>query len=81
MGIARLRRLGRRRQDQAFRHNVGRAILLPESLTIDLTDLGVNSIGHRRKLLAFPYLRLRRWDAVWVSTGQTAAARHGRPLA
>jgi len=63
VGIARLHGLGRW-HDQAFSHNVGRAVALPELLSFNLTGLGDNSIGHRRKLLAFPYLTPRPWDAV-----------------
>jgi class 3 adenylate cyclase/predicted ATPase len=44
--------LGLRQYEQAFRDNAIDAAVLPELTAEDLKDLGVNLVGHRRKLLA-----------------------------
>jgi class 3 adenylate cyclase/predicted ATPase len=50
--IAWLSRLGLEQYEQAFRENDVDAEVLPELTAADLIDLGVTSVGHRRKLLA-----------------------------
>jgi class 3 adenylate cyclase/predicted ATPase len=50
--IAWLSRLGLEQYEQAFRENDVDAEVLPELTADDLIDLGVTSIGHRRKMLA-----------------------------
>jgi class 3 adenylate cyclase/predicted ATPase len=47
-----LSRLGLEQYEQAFRENHVDAEVLPELTADDLIDLGVTSIGHRRKMLA-----------------------------
>src|SRR5687768_4689368 len=47
-----LRALGLQQYEQAFRDNAVDAAVLPELTGDDLKDLGVRSVGHRRKLLA-----------------------------
>ena len=47
-----LRALGLERYAPAFRDNDVDGEVLPELTADDLIGLGVNSIGHRRKLLA-----------------------------
>ena len=44
--------LGLQQYEQAFRENAIDDAVLPELTTDDLKDLGVNLVGHRRKLLA-----------------------------
>ena len=44
--------LGLQQYDQAFRDNAIDASVLPELTAEDLRDIGVNLVGHRRKLLA-----------------------------
>jgi class 3 adenylate cyclase len=44
--------LGLQQYEQAFRDNAIDAAVLPELTVDDLKDLGVNLVGHRRKLLA-----------------------------
>src|SRR5215471_16279637 len=44
--------LGLQQYEQAFRENAIDAEVLRELTTDDLRDLGVNLVGHRRKLLA-----------------------------
>ena len=46
-----LRGLGLERYEQAFIDNDIDAAILPSLTAKDLTGLGVNSIGHRRRLL------------------------------
>jgi hypothetical protein len=46
------RGLGLQQYEQAFRDNAVDAAVLPELTAEDLKDLGVNLVGHRRKLLA-----------------------------
>ena len=46
-----LRDLGMQQYEQAFRDNAVDADVLRELTTDDLKDLGVNLVGHRRKLL------------------------------
>jgi hypothetical protein len=53
--------LGLQQYEQAFRDNAIDAAILPELTAEDLKDLGVNLVGHRRKLLAaIALLRGRR---------------------
>jgi class 3 adenylate cyclase/predicted ATPase len=44
--------LGLQQYEQAFRDNAIDAAILPELTADDLRDIGVNLVGHRRKLLA-----------------------------
>ena len=54
-----LRALGLERYEAAFRENDVDAELLPNLTADDLKDLGVTSVGHRRRLLeAIAALRL-----------------------
>ena len=46
-----LRELGLERYEQAFRENEIDAEILPKLTTDDLKDIGVTTVGHRRKLL------------------------------
>jgi hypothetical protein len=46
-----LRSLGMQQYEEAFRDNAIAAVL-PELTAGDLKDLGVNLVGHRRRLLA-----------------------------
>ena len=46
-----LRQLGLERYEQAFRENEIDAEILPKLTADDLKDLGVTTVGHRRKLL------------------------------
>jgi len=47
-----LHSLGMQQYEQAFRDNAIDAVVLPELTADDLKDLGVNPVGHRRRLLA-----------------------------
>ena len=47
-----LRSLGMQQYEVAFRDNAIDAAILPELTADDLKDLGVNLVGHRRRLLA-----------------------------
>ena len=47
-----LQGLGLQQYEQAFRDNAIDAAILPELTADDLKDLGVNLVGHRRRLLA-----------------------------
>ena len=47
-----LRELGMQQYEQAFRDNAITATVLTDLTAEDLKDLGVNLVGHRRKLLA-----------------------------
>jgi len=47
-----LRSLGLERYERAFRDNDIDAAVLPELTPEDLTTLGINSVGHRRRILA-----------------------------
>ena len=47
-----LHSLGMQQYEEAFRANAIDAAVLPELTADDLKDLGVNLVGHRRKLLA-----------------------------
>jgi SAM domain (Sterile alpha motif) len=47
-----LHSLGMQQYEAAFRDNAIDAAVLPELTADDLRDLGVNLVGHRRKLLA-----------------------------
>ena len=47
-----LRSLGMQQYEQAFRDNAIDAAVLSELTADDLRDLGVNLVGHRRRLLA-----------------------------
>ena len=46
-----LRRLGLEQYEVAFRENNIDSTILPSLTTEDLKELGVGSVGHRRKLL------------------------------
>ena len=60
-----LRELGLERYEEAFRENEIDAEILPKLTAHDLKDIGVTTVGHRRKLLesiaalAEPALALR----------------------
>ena len=59
-----LRALGLERYEAAFRENDVDAELLPGLTDNDLKDIGVNSLGHRRRLLeAIAALRLEATPA------------------
>ena len=47
-----LHSLGMRQYEAAFRDNAIDDAILPELTADDLKDLGVNLVGHRRRLLA-----------------------------
>src|SRR5215813_2593723 len=47
-----LHSLGMQQYEEAFRDNAVEATVLPELTADDLKDLGVNLVGHRRRLLA-----------------------------
>jgi len=47
-----LQSLGMQQYEEAFRDNAIDAAVLPELTADDLKDLGVNLVGHRRRLLA-----------------------------
>jgi SAM domain (Sterile alpha motif) len=47
-----LHSLGMQQYEAAFRDNAIDAAILPELTAEDLKDLGVNLVGHRRRLLA-----------------------------
>ena len=52
MGVARwLHELGLQRYEQAFRDNEVDDEVLPKLTAEDLIALGVNAVGHRRKML------------------------------
>src|SRR5881275_1196621 len=57
-----LHRLGLQQYDQAFRDNAIDASVLPELTAEDLKDIGVDLVGHRRRLLAA--ITALRGDAV-----------------
>ncbi|HEX3535229.1 MAG TPA: AAA family ATPase [Stellaceae bacterium] len=67
-----LSRLGLGQYEQAFRDNNVDADVLPELTAEDLTDLGVTSVGHRRKLLAA--LAALREDAAPIKESAALAA-------
>ena len=46
-----LRELGLERYEQAFQENEVDAQILPKLTADDLKDIGVTTVGHRRKLL------------------------------
>jgi class 3 adenylate cyclase len=71
--MAWLRSLSLERYEQSFRDNDIDFDLLPELTADDLISLGVNSVGHRRKLLA-AIATLRERAATAVDTTATAAA-------
>lgn len=52
--LAWLRELGLERYEQAFRENEIVADILPKLTADDLKDIGVNIVGHRRKLVSIP---------------------------
>jgi class 3 adenylate cyclase/predicted ATPase len=67
--------LGLQQYEEAFRDNAIDAAVLPELTTDDLKDLGVNLVGHRRKLLAaIAALRGDDGPAPPAATGQAAPA-------
>jgi hypothetical protein len=57
-----LQSLGMQQYEEAFRDNAIDAAVLPELTADDLKDLGVNLVGHRRRLL----VRLPRCAATIV---------------
>jgi hypothetical protein len=50
--VAWLRDLGLERYAQAFRDNDVDAKILPHLSAVDLRDIGITSVGHRRAILA-----------------------------
>jgi class 3 adenylate cyclase len=67
--------LGLQQYEQAFRNNAIDAAVLPELTADDLKDLGVNLVGHRRRLLtAIAALRGDDGPAPPASAGQAAPA-------
>src|SRR5215831_16988530 len=68
--------LGMQQYEQAFRDNAIDAEVLLELTTDDLKDLGVNLVGHRRKLLAA--IAVLRSEAP-VSSARSALTEPVRP--
>ena len=69
-----LNRLGLEQYQRAFRDNDIDADVLPELTAEDLIGLGVNSIGHRRKLLsAISALRNRVLTATAMAPSRAQA--------
>ena len=68
-----LSRLGLEQYQRAFRENDVDAEVLPEFTAEDLIDLGVTSIGHRRKMLAAIDLLRDRSAAAREESGKTNA--------
>ena len=67
--------LGLQQYEQAFRDNAIDAAVLPELTADDLKDLGVNLVGHRRRLLAaIATLRGEDGPAPPAPAGQAAPA-------
>jgi class 3 adenylate cyclase/predicted ATPase len=67
--------LGLQQYEQAFRNNAIDAAVLPELTADDLKDLGVNLVGHRRRLLtAIAALRGDDGPAPPAPAGQAAPA-------
>ena len=66
-----LRDLGLEQYAQAFRENAIDAAVLPELTADDLNDLGVNLVGHRRRLLGAIAASPRRHppDHLFEATG------------
>ncbi len=64
-----LKELGLEQYAPAFRNNDIDGVVLPELTADDLTGLGVNSIGHRRKLLAA--IAALRQDVAQLATART----------
>ena len=62
--------LGLQQYEEAFRDNAIDAAVLPELTADDLKDLGVNLVGHRRKLLAAIAAAERPW---WPSTPDSSS--------
>jgi hypothetical protein len=68
VGVARwLHELGLQRYEQAFRDNEVDEEVLPKLTAEDLIALGVNAVGHRRKML----------EAIAALSGRTAATERG----
>ena len=65
-----LRELGLERYEQAFRENEIDAEILPKLTADDLKDIGVITVGHRRKLL----------EAI-AALAEPASAPHAAPSA
>ena len=77
-----LQSLGMQQYEEAFRDNAIDAVVLPELTGDDLKELGINLVGHRRKLLA-AIVALRsesgsepRIQAKGVADTSTAERRH-----
>ena len=70
--------LGLRQYEQAFRDNAVDAAVLPELTGDDLKDLGVRSVGHRRKLLAA--IAALRSDTVPIFNTPVAASNVERRI-
>ncbi|MBV8334835.1 MAG: AAA family ATPase, partial [Alphaproteobacteria bacterium] len=68
-----LSRLGLEQYERAFRENDVDTEVLPELTAEDLIDLGVTSIGHRRKMLAEIALLREKPLAVREESGKTNA--------
>ena len=77
-----LRDLGLERYEQAFRDNDVDAAVLPHVTADDLAELGITSIGHRRKILA-AIARLQAADGATPheqSSGRAPEPRRGPTL-
>jgi SAM domain (Sterile alpha motif) len=73
--------LGLRQYEQAFRDNEIDAEILPELTADDLKDLGVNLVGHRRKLLgAIAALHTDARPSSPVASDQVASSAERRQL-
>ena len=73
--------LGLRQYEQAFRDNEIDAAVLPELTADDLKDLGVNLVGHRRKLLgAIAGLRTDAQPSSPVAADQVVSGAERRQL-
>ena len=74
-----LRALGLERYEATFRENDVDAELLPNLTADDLKDLGVTSVGHRRRLLeAIAALRLKDTPADDPAQSPTSPSREPR---
>ena len=75
-----LRELGLERYEQAFRENEIDAEILPKLTADDLKDIGVTTVGHRRKLLEAIAALAEPASAPQVEPGAPAeAAPRARP--
>jgi class 3 adenylate cyclase/tetratricopeptide (TPR) repeat protein len=75
-----LRRLGLERYETAFRDHDVSAAVLPSITAEDLRELGVTSVGHRRRLLE-AILALRSDDVAAGELSQPSQSRPHRPVA